>query len=292
MNTLHKAVHDYIEMRRSLGFKLNDAERRLRKFIAFLDRHSAPHITVALALQWAQENPSARPCEWARRLSLVRGFARYWSATDPRTEIPLWGLLPHRPCRARPYLYSDEEIRLLLEAALQLPSLHGLPGETYHCLLGLLPVTGLRISEALNLRSEDVDLKEGVLTIRGTKFGLAGRPASFFFISRRGTRLTASRVRCTFYTLCRRTGLRGIFASHGPRLHGFRHRSPKSKSPTDSDPILLSLRCLRRTISFLSNPTRASVHVNYGDAGVLRVRDPNFAPVAPVCSSCECAHGL
>jgi integrase/recombinase XerD len=85
MNTLRKAVHDYIEMRRSLGFKLHDAERGLRKFISFLERHRAAHITIALAMQWAQENPSARPCEWARRLSFVRGFARYWSATDPRT---------------------------------------------------------------------------------------------------------------------------------------------------------------------------------------------------------------
>ncbi len=171
MNTLCKAVHDYLEMRRSLGFKLHDTERGLLKFVSFLKRHNASHITIALALQWAQENPSAHPSEWARRLSFVRGFARYWSATDARTEIPLWGLLPHRPRRARPYLYSDKEIRLLLKAALQLPSLHGLPSKTYHCLLGLLPVTGLRISEAVNLRSEDVDLKESVLTIRGTKFG-------------------------------------------------------------------------------------------------------------------------
>ena len=249
MSTLRKAVHDYIEMRRSLGFKLHDAKRGLLKFVSFLERRNTSLITAAFALQWAQENPSASPVEWARRLSFVRGFARHWSATDPRTEVPPWGLLPYRPRRARPYLYSDEEIRLLLEAALQLPSLRGLPSETYRTLLGLLSVTGLRISEALNLRPEDVDLTADLLTIRGSKFGkirlvpihpstqrvlsdyasqrdrfLAGRPASFFFISRRGTRLTLSRVHRTFYTLSRRTGLRGPFASHGPRLHDFRHR--------------------------------------------------------------------
>jgi len=249
MSPLRQAVHEYIEMRRSLGFKLNDANTYLLKFISFLEQRGAAHITTELAMQWAQENPSARPAEWARRLRFVRGFARYWSATDPQTEVPPLGLLPHRAGRARPYLYSDEEIRLLLEAALQLPSLRGLPSKTYHCLLGLLSVTGLRISEALHLRSEDVDWKGGVLTIRGTKFGksrlvpihpstqkvlsdyasqrdrfLAGRPASFFLVSRRGTRLTLSRVRRTFYTLSRRTGLRGASASHGPRLHDFRHR--------------------------------------------------------------------
>jgi len=249
MSPLRQAVHEYIGMRRSLGFKLNDANTYLLKFISFLEQRGAAHITTELAMQWAQENPSARPAEWARRLRFVRGFARYWSATDPQTEVPPLGLLPHRAGRARPYLYSDEEIRLLLEAALQLPSLRGLPSKTYHCLLGLLSVTGLRISEALHLRSEDVDWKGGVLTIRGTKFGksrlvpihpstqkvlsdyasqrdrfLAGRPASFFLVSRRGTRLTLSRVRRTFYTLSRRTGLRGASASHGPRLHDFRHR--------------------------------------------------------------------
>jgi integrase len=249
MTRLRKAVHEYIEMRRRLGFKLHDAQIGLLKFVSFLGQHNASHITIALAMQWAQENPSARPFEWARRLSFVRGFARHWSATDPRTEVPPWGLLPHRPRRARPYLYSENEIQLLLEAALQLPSLRGLPSKTYYCLLGLLSVTGLRISEALHMRSEDVDLTEGVLTIRGTKFGksrlvpihastqkvlssyatdrdrfLAGRPASFFFASRRGTQLEPSRVRRTFYTLSRRTGLRGTSASHGPRLHDFRHR--------------------------------------------------------------------
>src|SRR5260370_17177619 len=249
MNTVRKAVHDYNEMRRRLGFKLRDGERGLLKFILFLERHNASHITIALAMQWAQENPSARPFEWARRLSFVRGFARYWSATDARTEIPPWGLLPHRPRRARPYLYSDAEIRLLLEATLHLPSLHGLPGKTYHCLLGLLPVTGLRISEALNLLSEDVDLTEGALTILGTQFGqsrlvpihrstqsvlsdyashrdrfLAGLPAAFFFVSKRGTRLPSTPLPPTFYPLSRRTGLRGIFATHGPRLHHFLHR--------------------------------------------------------------------
>src|SRR5215470_17826487 len=171
MSPLRQAVHEYIEMRRSLGFKLNDANTYLLKFISFLEQRGAAHITTELAMQWAQENPSARPAEWARRLRFVRGFARYWSATDPQTEVPPLGLLPHRAGRARPYLYSDEEIRLLLEAALQLPSLRGLPSKTYHCLLGLLSVTGLRISEALHLRSEDVDWKGGVLTIRGTKFG-------------------------------------------------------------------------------------------------------------------------
>ena len=130
-----------------------------------------------------------------------------------------------------------------------MPPAHGLRGPTYHGLLGLLAVTGLRISEARNLHAADVDLTAGLLTIRGTKFGktrlvpihastqhvlatyaarrdrfLAGRPAAYFFVSSRGTRLDGGTVRRTFYALSRHIGLRGPTASHGPRLHDFRHR--------------------------------------------------------------------
>src|SRR5260370_6165157 len=86
------------------------------------------------------------------------------------TEIPSEGLLPYRPSRAKPYLYSDKDIHQLLEAAKNMPATHTLQPWTYHCLFGLLAVTGLRISAALNLQSNDVDWSEGVLTIRGSKF--------------------------------------------------------------------------------------------------------------------------
>src|SRR5262249_40092776 len=122
---------------------------------------------IALALQWARQKP-APPYQWADRLTCVRGFARYWSATDPQTQIPPWSLLPHRPSRARPYLYTDKEIRHLLGAAQQLCGLHGLK---CYCMLGLLSVTGLRLGEVLNLKRDEVDLAQGILVIAGTKFG-------------------------------------------------------------------------------------------------------------------------
>ena len=77
-------------------------------------RHGAPSTSApGLALEWAQR-PSVQPAEWARRLCFVRGFARHRSATDSRTEIPPIGLLPHRSTRARPYLYTEEEVGRLL----------------------------------------------------------------------------------------------------------------------------------------------------------------------------------
>lgn len=250
MNPFGQAIQDYLDLRRSLGFNLRDAGIALSKFAAFLEARGAAHLTTEFALQWAQQNPSAQPATWAQRLGYVRGFARHHVATDPQTEIPPPGLLPFRPRRARPYLYSEEEITRLLSCALELTPIGGLRPWTYHCLLGLLSVAGLRIGEAIRLQLDDVNLQEGLLTIRGTKFGksrlvpihrstqevlaqyrarrerfLAGRTASAsFFITGRGNHLDIGDIHRTFYQLSRRIGLRGATASHGPRLHDFRHR--------------------------------------------------------------------
>ena len=118
MNTLRQAVQDYLDLRRSLGFKLREAGTALPDFVAFMERHRASYITQALALAWAQQPSNVQPAHWAQRLSFVREFARHRSATDPRTQIPAPGLLPFQPKRARPYLYSADEIRSLLQAAL------------------------------------------------------------------------------------------------------------------------------------------------------------------------------
>jgi integrase/recombinase XerD len=150
MKTVREAVKDYLALRRGLGFKLKKHQRLLEAFASFLEQESTSQITSRLALLWATQPKHIQPAEWAARLAVVRGFARYWSAIDARTEVPPDGLLPFRPRRAKPYLYSGEQIVQLLEAAKKMPAAHSLQPCTYHCLLGLLAVTGLRISEALS----------------------------------------------------------------------------------------------------------------------------------------------
>lgn len=252
MNTLRQAIQEYLNMRRSLGFKLKEAGKGLLDFVTFMEQRRASYITQTLALEWAQQPLNVQPAQWARRLSFVRGFAHHRSATDPRTEIPPQGLLPFQPKRARPYLYSDGEIRRLLSAALKMHCRYGrseLQPLTYHCLFGLLSVTGLRLGEARNLELQDVDLEAEVLTIRGTKFGKsrlvplhastckvladyiarrerhwATRPVSaYLFVSKLGNRLDGGSIHRTFYELSRQIGLRGVSDSHGPRLHDMRH---------------------------------------------------------------------
>ncbi len=252
MNTMRDALQEYLTLRRSLGFKLQDAARVLARFVAFMEDRQALHITTKLALEWVQQAQTVLPAERARRLGFIRGFARHRSATDPLTEVPPRELCPYRSTRARPYLYSEEEVKDLLAAALCLPTAWPstpLRPWVFHCLLGLLSVTGLRISEALDLKLEDVDLTQGLLTIRSAKFGrsrlvplhpttrtvlddylqrrqqfLGLRRSDFVFISNRGTRLDGGRVRRAFYTLSRQSGLRALGSRNGPRLHDFRHR--------------------------------------------------------------------
>jgi len=196
-----------------------------------------------------QQPANVQPATWASRLSAVRRFAQFWSASDPRTEVPPLGVLPHRYRRTAPYLYTEDEIRRLITVAKQLPSATGLRPATYATLLGLLAVTGLRISEALALNRDDVNWAEAVLTIRRTKFGKSRlvpvHPSTTralaryarrrdrvypkpktesLFVSERGARLTQGTVRWTFNRLSRRIGLRGPADRRGPRLHDLRHR--------------------------------------------------------------------
>ena len=253
MSQLQQAVQEYLQLRRSLGFQLRVPGRLLHSFAAFAELEKATHLTVDLALRWAQQPADARPTTWAVRLQTVRRFASWLSASDRRTEVPPAGLLPYRYARKRPYLYSDAEIANLVRTAGQLPSPAGLKGRTFATIFGLLAVTGMRISEVLALDREDVNLEEGVLRIRRSKFGksrlvavhestrqiladyarerdrVVPRPAcAAFFVKEGGSRVTEWNSRYTFAKVSRQVGLRPATKDcrhgHGPRLHDMRHR--------------------------------------------------------------------
>ena len=251
MNPLEQALKDYLRIRRSLGFLLREPASCLRNFVAFLQAQGASHITRELALRWATQPTKDLPSTWAWRLSMVRRFALWLSAFEPRTEIPPAGLLPHRYRRKLPHIYSDEEIEKLLRRTQQLPSPKGLRARTYTTLFGLLVATGMRVNEALGLDRQDVDLDRGILYIRRTKFGKSryvpvhpstvdalkkyaqARDRIFpapltpaFFISERGRRITEWIARYTFAKLSQQLGLRVPAKGHGrgPRLHDMRHR--------------------------------------------------------------------
>jgi integrase len=165
--TVH--LKQYIAMRRSLGFNLSFAERVLRKFAEFANRERADYITVDLFLRWKEHYGGANNLTWTARLSMVRVFAGWLQGLDARTEVPPAGLITSRPRRTRPYIYTDAQVAAIVAEAGRLPSAYGLRGWTCSTLFGLIAVTGLRVNEALGLDDDDIDLKEGVLTIRRAK---------------------------------------------------------------------------------------------------------------------------
>ncbi len=253
MSELRQAIDEYLSLRRSLGFELQRQETVLRRFVTFAERECAEYITTDLVLRWTSEPSNAQPATWAARVGTVRRFARWWSAFDPRTEVPPEGLLPHRYHRQPPYIYSDGEIERLVRAAAELPSANGMRALTYSTYFGLIAVTGMRMSEGIALDRIDVDLVEGILTVRRTKFGktrlvplhastrdalesyaaqrdrivrCAETPA--FFVSDGGRRITQWGTRYNFARVSQQIGLRPPATDgrhgHGPRLHDLRHR--------------------------------------------------------------------
>jgi len=246
MSKLRHTLDDYLAMRRSLGYKLERAGRLLADFVCHLEAAGADTITIDAALSWAKRPANANPSWWGHRLSVVRVFARHLHAIDPVHEVPPAGLLPAKNDRATPYLYASADIVGLMAAARGLRS--KLRAATFETLVGLLAVTGLRIGEALRLDRGDVDMQEGVLQIRNTKFGksrevplhtstvealavyarhrnrLCPRPTdTAFFVSTVGTRLLYCNVHATWLNLVRRAGLEPRSAFCRPRPHDLRH---------------------------------------------------------------------
>lgn len=246
MTGLRSALERYLNMRQGLGYKYRDQARQLRDFISFMEARKATTITTKLALAWATLPPRSDVSS-AMRLTVVRGFARHIASIDPKTEIPPNGIFPQRR-RPKPYIYSEVEIDALLAAALALPPLDGLNRWTYHHLFGLIATTGMRLSEVTGLQRDDVDLKEGVLTVRQSKFGksrliplhpttsaalrnyaerrdrhLGSRCCAHFFVAARGGRLVKQYVHRVFWRLSREIGLRRPGDSSGPRVHDLRH---------------------------------------------------------------------
>jgi integrase len=198
-------------------------------------------------LEWATQPPDKR-ASWALRFSDVRGLSQYLRSREPRTAVLPARVLPYSK-RTKPYLYSEMEISQLLTAAFALPPAKALRRWTYHCLFGLLIVTGLRIGEAMALKRTDVDLEQGILRVRGAKFGktrlvplhptacamlrryarqrdahLDPPRSPYFFVAEQGGRLVHQYVYRVFWRLSRQIGLRKPSAHTGPRIHDFRHR--------------------------------------------------------------------
>jgi len=245
MSALNEALGDYLGLRRALGHKLAEHERQLTRFVARLDAAGASFATMADALAFVLD-PDLDPASTVpgKRLMAVRGFTRYLSAIDPRTEVPPAGLVSYRPSGRIPYLFSDQDVAAVVRAA-RASTPFPFRAETLASLIVLLAVTGMRVGEALRLDCGDLDWDQAVIKVRDTKFGkgrdvavaastieaLAAyrrdrdrrRPATpRLFVSLAGTPVIYSGFACTFRQAVRAAGV-GADGPTRPRVHDLRH---------------------------------------------------------------------
>lgn len=242
--SLHRAVADYLALRRTLGFKLYHETWWLPDFASYLQQHRTVVVTSVLALRWATLPTDVDRSWWGRRLGAVRQFARHHHAVDPRTEVPARDLIPFRTPRREPYLYTEEEIVTLIQHAKRLPI--PLLAAGYSTLIGLLAATGMRVSEALSLDDVDIDRRQSVITVRGAKFNKSRevpidaptlgalvefmrrrdrlrphRSCPSLFLSAVGLRLQYQRFRRAFRRLTVRAAIGD--QRRRPRIHDLRH---------------------------------------------------------------------
>ena len=248
-DTMASLVETYLAERRSLGFDLGISGQVLMNFARFADttEHRGP-ITESLALAWAHSTPSERAITWARRIEVIRPFAKYLKQFYPDTIVPRRDLCGRAHRRLAPHIYTEQELDELLTASAAMLPVGSIRPLTYETLFGLIAATGLRISEAINLSRDDVNLADGTLIVRETKFHksrliplhptvtlamkryaarralvIAAAPCYSFFVNLDGRKLHARTVHWAFGRLREQLGwiARGDHAL--PRIHDLRH---------------------------------------------------------------------
>ncbi|MDQ2874450.1 MAG: tyrosine-type recombinase/integrase [Actinomycetota bacterium] len=243
MSGLRARAEEYLMMRRTLGFKLASQGPRLMSFARFCEDRGTDRVTSDLAVEWATATRGDEVSQ-ARRLDVVRIFARHLQALDPATEVPPDDILSRRYRRIPPYLYSPEEVAALMRAAGGLrPAIRA---AAWQALIGLLAVTGMRAGEACRLGRGDVDLEAATIVIADSKFGKSrlafldptavtalrgyarARDEAFpeagaFLVNSCGRPLRGTYLPHVFAPLAAAAGIQAPPGQRGPRLHDLRH---------------------------------------------------------------------
>jgi len=244
-----KRLTDYVNLRRSVGYKMENQSAVLRMFDMYVRRrrYRGP-LTQGLAIAFATANSGVTRIECWRRYQFVRHFSEYLAVFDPTRPVLDPKALPRHSGSAALLLLSEDELANLLRQASGISSKHPIRGVALHAMIGLAASTGLRIGELVRLDEKDVDFDAGVLAIRGTKFKKdrmvpmhsstvlvlrqyrAARDAAIpmqdcpaFFRSLRGRRYARHTLEGALCRLGRQLGLRAA-TGKGPNFHSLRHR--------------------------------------------------------------------
>lgn len=239
---LKTLIDTWLATRRANGFTLKKYELKMNRFAEFVAARGEDYIRAATAIAWALQFSTSG--QRRRHYQQVVQLARYLHAEDLRHEIPPVYHFPGERQRPLPYIYTADEARRLVEAAARLGPAGSIRPRTVSTVLALLFATGLRISEALALRMDDVT-PDGVV-IRKTKFGktrlvplhpsalnglelyLRRRRAiadgdGHVFVNLYGRRYTGSSFHYPWLDVLGKAGLLTRSGGRRPRLHDIRH---------------------------------------------------------------------
>ena len=246
---LSDATANYVAHKQSMGMRFCTEARILKSFCRAMGEVAMHEVKPNRVLAYlAGAGPVTR--FWQRKHEALSGFYRFAIARGYAIHSPLPRTVPRPVQSFVPYVYSREELRRLLDATLAIDKPHSSTDpDTYRTLLLVLYGAGLRISEALALTVADVDLTDGILHIRESKFYKTrlvplgtdllriltqhartrrrdcNQANSPFFLSRRGDAVTRQAAEITFRRLRVRAGVLrdGGCPRHQPRLHDLRH---------------------------------------------------------------------
>ena len=170
--TVMELVTAYIGYRRSLGYRLSTTEWVLKSMAAHtgtdadLDALSQGSCSAFLS---PADASTVTPI-WFVKYSAMKGLFLWAMSRGYMKEVPLSAETPRRLERARPYIYSDAELKKLFDCALTCRTgRKNIHPHTLRYILMLTYMLGLRISETVELRVDDIDLGNYTVLIRESK---------------------------------------------------------------------------------------------------------------------------
>ena len=247
--TMAERVDAYLRERRHAGYALRIEGEQLARFARFAEQAHAERgtLTLALAVAWATSSARQSPLTAARRIEVLRPFARYCHRHDLATQIPARAMFGQAHRRLTPHIYTEAEIQDLLAACTTLYQ-GSLRGVTCATVFGLIAACGLRIAEATGLQRADVDLDRGLLHVQHAKFGksrwvpmhpsttaalqryaaqrdrdVCSAEGTAFFLFDGGRCASTRALHYAFVQLRRHLAWRARGAHGAPRVHDLRH---------------------------------------------------------------------
>lgn len=248
-SALARHMSAFLTEKRAAGYKYRAGEIYLRDLDRFLTQSAqdSPVLSKEIVERWTAKRPNERDNTHFNRVCIIRQFAKYLS----RQGIPAYAPPPNTGVLHRytfePRIFTHAEVRHMFyeldhwRRFAHLPLRHIVMPELFRTLYGC----GLRVGEALSLRVRDVDLDQGVLTIRHAKFdrerlvpmapSLLARlrtyadrlglrePDAYFFPASNGGGLKHSTVYTLFRNILWKMRIPHVGRNHGPRVHDLRH---------------------------------------------------------------------